>query len=269
MVQRDTPWPAGTPCWVDLGTEDAGRARVFYETLFGWETVAGPPESGGYVMCEVGGRPVAGLGPKMGPAEAPSAWTTYLASDDVDATAAKVKSAGGQVLAEPFDVMDVGRMSVAADPGGAVFGIWQPRAHTGMKLANEPSSVCWNENMSRNFDENKAFYQAVFGYDYDDMSSDGFRYASFKTSGDPMGGMGDLGDLAPAETPAHWRTYFGVSDTDEAVETVTKLGGTVIAPAWDTPYGRMAILSDDQGAAFAVMSVPEEGTQEGSEEAAG
>ena len=257
MVQRDMPWPAGTPCWVDLGTDDVARARAFYETLFGWETQAGPPEAGGYVMCQVGGRPVAGIGPKMGPAEAPSAWTTYLASDDADTTAAKVRTAGGHLLAEPFDVMDVGRMSVAADPGGAVFGIWQPRAHTGMQVANEPSSVCWNENMSRDFDGNKSFYHAVFGYNYDDMSSDGFRYASFKTNGDPMGGIGDLGDQAPAVTPAHWRTYFGVSDTDEAVETVAKLGGGVIAPAWDTPYGRMAILSDDQGAVFAVMSVPD------------
>jgi uncharacterized protein len=257
MVQRDTPWPAGTPCWVDLGTDDVARATAFYGTLFGWDTQVGPPEAGGYVMCEVDGRPVAGIGPKMGPAEAPSAWTTYLASDDADDTAAKVRSAGGQLLAEPFDVMEVGRMSVAADPGGAVFGIWQPKAHTGMKLANEPGSVCWNENMSRDFDANESFYRAVFGYNYDDMSSDGFRYASFKTGGDPMGGIGDLGELAPAATPAHWRTYFGVNNTDEAVETVTKLGGGVIAPAWDTPYGRMAILSDDQGAVFAVMSVPQ------------
>ncbi|HUD35273.1 MAG TPA: VOC family protein [Streptosporangiaceae bacterium] len=261
MVQRDTAWPAGTPCWVDLGTDDVARARSFYETLFGWDTQVGPPESGGYVMCELGARPVAGIGPKMGPAEAPPAWTTYLASDDADATVAKVTSAGGQVLAEPFDVMDVGRMSVAADPGGAVFGIWQPRSHTGMRLANEPGAVTWNENMSRSFDANKAFYQSVFGYDYDDMSSDDFKYAAFKTTGDPLGGIGDLGQLAPDETPAHWRTYFAVSDTDATVSQATKLGGSVIAPPWDTPYGRMAILSDDQGAVFAIMSAPAEPAQ--------
>jgi|HubBroStandDraft_1064217.scaffolds.fasta_scaffold01163_7 predicted enzyme related to lactoylglutathione lyase len=258
MVQRDTPWPAGTPCWVDLGTDDVARAVTFYETLFGWQTSAGPPESGGYVMCQLEGRPVAGIGPKMGPAQARAAWTTYLASDDADATVGKVTSAGGQVLAEPFDVMDVGRMSVAADPGGAVFGIWQPRAHTGMQLANEPGSVCWNENMSRHFGANMDFYRAVFDYDYDDMSSEGFSYATFKTTSDPMGGIGDLGEAAPAETPAHWRTYFGTGDTDQVVDTVTKLGGRVVAPAWDSPYGRMAILSDDQGAVFAVMSIPAE-----------
>jgi predicted enzyme related to lactoylglutathione lyase len=196
----------------------------------------------------------------MGPAEVPTAWTTYLASDDVDATTSAVRQAGGSVLAEPFDVMDVGRMSVAADPAGAVFGIWQARAHTGMQLANVPGAVCWNENMSRDFDANKAFYHSVFGYNYDDMSSDDFSYATFKTTGNELGGIGDLGGAAPP-TPAHWMTYFGVGDADEAVEVTTKLGGTVLRPAWDTPYGRMAMLADDQGATFAVMAMAQPSDQ--------
>jgi len=255
MVQRDTAWPAGTPCWVDLAVDDVARGATFYSSLFGWDTQVGPPESGGYVMCEVQGKPVAGIGPKMGPPEEPNGWTTYLATDDADATAGKVAEAGGQLLAPPFDVMDVGRMAVATDPGGAVFGIWQARAHTGMRLANEPGSVCWNENMSRSFDGNKDFYHAVFGYGYDDMSSGDFHYATFKTSGDPLGGIGDLGGMAPPETPAHWMTYFAVDDADDTIEQATKLGGSVIRPAWDSPYGRMAILADDQGAVFAIMGL--------------
>jgi uncharacterized protein len=255
MVQRDRPWPAGTPCWVDLGTDDVARATTFYSTLFGWHAETGPPEAGGYVMCMLQGRPVAGIGQKMGPPEVPTAWTTYLASDDVDATTSQVTPAGGSVLAEPFDVMDVGRMSMATDPGGAAFGIWQARAHNGMGLANEPGAVCWNENMSRSFAANESFYATVFGYSYDDMSSDDFKYATFKTSGNPMGGIGELPGGAPAETPAHWMTYFGVDDTDEAAEGATKLGGNVVQAPWDTPYGRMATLTDDQGAVFAVMAM--------------
>src|ERR1022692_1266805 len=262
MVLRDTPWPAGTPCWVDLGTDDPAKAKAFYSALFGWDTQDGPPEAGGYVMCEIDGKPVAGLGPKMGPAEVPSTWTTYLATDEADATAAKIPAAGGQLLAEPFDVMDVGRMAVAADPGGAVFGIWQASTHTGMQVANAPGAVCWNENMSRDFDGNKAFYHAVFDYGYDDMSSPEMSYATFKTTGNPLGGIGDLAGMAPSETPSHWMTYFGVGDTDSATESVTKLGGSVMRPAWDTPYGRMAIVADDQGAVFAVMSMAEESAEQ-------
>ena len=111
--------------------------------------------------------------------------------------------------------------------------------------------------VSENYAKSALFYQAVFGYGYDDMSSEDFSYATFRTTGDSLGGIGDLGAAAPAETPAHWRTYFAVYDTDEAVDTITKLGGRVVAPAWDSPYGRMAIVSDDQGAVFALMSMPE------------
>jgi len=256
MVQRDTPWPAGTPCWADLGVDDVSKAKTFYTTLLGWAAQEGPPEAGGYMLCELQGKAAAGIGPKMGGPDQPNAWTTYLASDNADDTAAKIKAAGGQVLMEPFEVMDVGRMCVAADPGGAVFGVWQARAHTGLQIANEPGAVSWNENMSRDFDANKAFYQAVFGYQYDDMSSEEFKYATFKTTGEGMGGIGDLtGTPAPAEVPAHWMTYFAVGDTDTAVDTVTALGGSLMRPAWDTPYGRMAILSDDQGAVFSVIGM--------------
>src|SRR3984893_14136839 len=87
MVARDTAWPSGTPCWVDLGVDDIARASAFYAGLFGWEIQAGPPEAGGYVMCLTNGRPVAGIGPKQGPPGTLPAWTTYLAADDADDTA--------------------------------------------------------------------------------------------------------------------------------------------------------------------------------------
>src|SRR5258708_280741 len=187
MVQRETRWPAGTPCWVDLGTDDVTRATAFYSTLLSWETQIGEPETGGYVMCEIGGKAVAGIGPKMGPPEVPTAWTTDLATDDADATASKIIPPGGHRLAGPLDVMDAGRMGVAADPGGAVFGLWQSGAHSGMQLANVAGAVCWNENMSRGFEGNKAFYHAVFGYEYDDMSSDDFSYATVTTTENRLG----------------------------------------------------------------------------------
>jgi predicted enzyme related to lactoylglutathione lyase len=255
MVTRDTAWPAGTPCWVDLGVDDMAKARAFYGGLFGWTAEEGPPEAGGYSMCEMAGQQVAGIGPKMGPAEMPSVWTTYLATEDADETAAKIKAAGGQLMMEPFDVMDAGRMGIAVDPGGAVFGIWQSGQTTGVRLANEPGSLVWNENMSRDFEGNKAFYHAVFGFEFGDMSSGDFTYATLDLDGRPAGGIGGLGADVPAEHPAHWSTYFGVDDTDAAVAKVTELGGRIIQPATDSPYGRVAVVADNQGAVFSVMSI--------------
>jgi len=259
MVTRDTAWPAGTPCWVDLGVDDIDRARSFYANLFGWDVQPGPPEAGGYTMAMKEGRPVAGIGPKQGPPGTPPVWTTYLASDDLDETVSKIKAAGGQVLMEPMDVMDVGRMAVAADPGGAFFGVWQARAHTGAGLANEPGSMTWNENLSRAYDQNKAFYQAVFGYDYGDMSGDGFRYSTLKVNGTEVGGIGELGSSVAAEVPAHWETYFAAADTDATAAAVSAAGGQVIQPPQDSPYGRIAVVADDQGTVFSVIGVRPQG----------
>jgi uncharacterized protein len=260
MVTRSTAWPPGTPCWVDLGVDDIPKARAFYSGLFGWDIQEGPPEAGGYNMCLLDGLPVAGIGGKPDPSM-PTYWTTYIASASADETAARIRNAGGQVLMDPFDVMDVGRMFIAVDPGGAPFGVWEARAHSGVQRANEPGTLIWSENMSRNYDANKDFYGQVFGYSFGDIGGDGFKYATIDLDGRPTGGIGEIGGDMPAETPAAWGTYFAVADTDAAVARAVELGGSVIAPAWDSPYGRMAVLSDDQGAVFSVMSTAED--QEG------
>lgn len=253
MTTRDSNWPEGTPCWVDLGVDDFDRAKRFYSELFGWQIEAGPAEFGGYATCTKDGRNVAGLAPKM-ESDQPTVWTTYLACDDVDVTLAKVRDAGGTVLTGPMDVAEMGRMAIATDPGGAVVGFWQGLAHTGFQLANEPGTVTWNENFSRAWKQNQEFYTAVVGWEYDDMSSDGFQYAAFKAGGNLAGGIGQMGEDVPAEVPAYWNTYFKVADTDRAAARIEELGGTVISPGWDTEFGRMAAVADDQGASFMVMA---------------
>jgi len=258
MVTRDTAWAPGTPCWIDLGVADIPKAEAFYSSLFGWDVFDTGPEGGGYRMCSIGGLPVAGIGAQASP-DSGTYWTTYIASADADDTAAKIRAAGGQVIMDPFDVMDVGRMFIAADPGGAMFGVWEARSHTGVRLANEPGALTWNENMSRNFEDNKAFYGSVFGYQFGDMEAPGMRYATLDLDGSPVGGIGEIGAEQPADMPPNWTTYFAVADTDATLAKVAELGGSVIAPAWDTPYGRMAVASDDQGAVFAVMSSAAEG----------
>jgi uncharacterized protein len=259
MVTRDTAWLPGTPCWVDLAVDSVEKATKFYGALFGWQADINPdPEYGGYGMLTKDGREVAGVGPAMQPGQ-PPAWTTYIASDDVERTAEKIRGAGGQVLMDVMAVGGFGKMTVAADPAGAVFGVWQSGTTTGFRLANEPGSVTWNENLSRDFEGNKKFYNEVFGYEYSDMSDAGFSYATMDLKGGAVGGVGQLGDEAPADAPANWTTYFAVADTDTTVAKVLELGGKVVKEAFDTPQGRIAILSDDQGAVFAVISVTSEG----------
>jgi predicted enzyme related to lactoylglutathione lyase len=66
--------------------------------------------------------------------------------------------------------MDVGRMAVVVDPAGVVFGIWQARTFPGAQIVNAPGAICWNEQLSPDFEGSKAFYTAVFGYEYGDMN---------------------------------------------------------------------------------------------------
>ena len=252
MTIRETPWPEGTPCWVDLAVDDFGQAQEFYGEVFGWDVPVGLPEFGGYATATKDGHPVAGLAPKMRP-DQPTAWTVYLASDDVDATVRTIRENHGKVHADPMDVSDMGRMALAVDPGGAFFGLWQSGKHTGFQLASEPGSVAWHENYSRDWEANKDFYAAVFGWQYDDMSEGGVEYAAFKVGDRPAGGIGRLGDDLPLEMSAYWNVYFTVEDTDATIAAMRRLGGLVVRDAWDTPYGRMAEVADNQGAPFLLM----------------
>jgi hypothetical protein len=190
----------------------------------------------------------------MGGEQQPTIWMTYLAVNDVDATAAKIKGAGGQVVAGPMDVMDLGRMAVAIDTTGGMFGIWQAGAHIGAEVANEPGAQSWNEHMSHDFEAAKSFYGAVFGYDFQDISGEGFSYATLNLGGRPAGGIGAYPDGVPAGTPGSWTVYFGAADTDAVVAAVVRAGGTVEHQPVDSPYGRMAMAADDQGARFSIIS---------------
>jgi uncharacterized protein len=237
--------------------DDVPKAIAFYQALFGWDIHAGGPEVGGYAIARRHDRIVAGIGPKFGPRGAPSAWTTYLATDDADATAEQIKAAGGQVVHGPIDVMEEGRMAVALDTTGAAFGLWQGGKTTGIGLANETGSLTWNEHLSWDFDAAKAFYRAVFGYQYQDVSEDGFRYAMLMVDGREVGGIGQYAAETAAGTPAAWSTYFAVDSTDAAVATVVELGGSVVREIRDSPYGRIGVVTDNQGAVFSLITNPQ------------
>lgn len=255
MTTRDTPWPPGTPCWADLSVPDVDAVREFYGELLGWRFTESGPEYGGYVMADVDGRSVAGLGPQQ-TADTPPAWTLYMASEAVDATAGAVEAAGGTVLMPAMDVGPMGRMIIAADPTGAVFGVWQSGEHHGAGLVNAPGALTWEDLRSTDPARAADFYGAVFGYRTEavDGAPDDYRMFSLP-GGEGLGGIGGMMG-APDGVPSHWLVYFGVPDVDAAVTAAQSRGGQALAPAFDTPYGRMAALSDPAGAVFWVVGVP-------------
>jgi predicted enzyme related to lactoylglutathione lyase len=249
----------GMPSWTDLSTPDLEGARAFYSGLFGWTPmVSVEPEAHGYTNFLLDGKAVAGASPLMNRKQ-PTSWMTYMASDNVDDTAHKVESAGGHILMPPTDVLDYGRMSVCSDPTGAAFGTWQGRAHSGAEVVHVPGAMAWNELATRDTAGSKDFYETVFGWDDQESPMGSMAYTTFTMGNDEVAGMMPMvGDEWPAELPPHWMTYFEVANTDEVVEQARQLGGSVAVGATDLPVGRFAVLSDPQGAFFAVIKVAQE-----------
>ena len=200
------------------------------------------------MTAEVAGAVAAGIGPQREGAR--TAWTLYLASRDADRTTTAVEANGGTVLAPPGDVGRLGRMAIAADPAGATFGIWQAGTHIGCGVVNQPGGLAWDDLRSTDPDAARRFYTAIFGYRTDELPGAGAGYTTFALPDDPapMGGMGGMG--GPDEASSSWLVYFGVADADAAVAAAERAGGSVLAPAFDTPYGRMAGLADVGGAPF-------------------
>jgi predicted enzyme related to lactoylglutathione lyase len=254
MPIRSEPWPAGTPCWVDLGTSDVAASVAFYGAVFGWAFVDTGAEFGHYHVGQVDGHAAAAIGPKQDP-DQPTAWTVYLASDDADATAAAVTANGGAVLAEPFDVPGNGRMTVAIDPAGAAFGVWQAAGTIGAEIYNEPGGLTWTDARLTDPDAARAFYAAVFGFRYQALDGAPTDYVTFDLGQGPLGGMGGMMG-APPGTPSHWVAYFAVADTDAAVAAAVDGGATLLGDPMDTQFGRMAFLTDPESAVFALAGPP-------------
>ena len=243
----------GVPSWVDLGTADLAKAGAFYSALFGWTVQEGPPESGGYAIAELRGRPVAGLGPQQNPG--PPVWATYVNVDDAAAVVAKATGAGGMVIVPTMEVMDVGTMAFFADPVGAVIGVWEPKLHKGAGIVNEPGTLTWNELVTTDTDAAAKFYAEVFGWGAVTHGEGASAYTEFQVGGRSIAGMMPKPAEMPAEAPPYWGVYFAVADTDATAAQIAELGGSVMMPPRDIEPGRFAIAVDPTGAMFSVITM--------------
>ena len=272
MPERDGYIP-GVPCWVDTSQPDPEAAVAFYRDLFGWELedVMPPGSEGEYFMARIRGGDVAAVGSIPEGAPQRAMWNTYVWVESADETASKVRDAGGNVVMEPFDVMDSGRMAVFADPEGAAFCVWQANRHKGARIVNEHGSLNFNGLNTRDPAAARSFYGSVFGWttltldggeawtlpgygDYLERDNPGLR-ARMAEMGAPAGFEDVVATINPIpddqpDTPAHWSVTFAVDDADAAASKAAELGGRVIAPPLDAPWVRMTVLSDPQGATF-------------------
>ena len=242
------------PAWVDLASSDAAASRDFYSKLFGWQVEVNPdPQYGGYGLAKLGGSDAAGIGPKQDP-NAPTAWSLYIGSDDIDALARRVAENGGSVVMAPFDVGDQGKMAVFQDPSGAFISAWQGSRMGGFQT-DAPNSFGWAELNARGIDKAIPFYTSVFGWTTrtSEMGEGQPPYTEFLLDGESVAGAWEMNPMVPAEVPSYWQVYFAVDDVDSSFRKAIDAGARELQPPQDFPGGRFAIVSDPQGASLGLL----------------
>jgi uncharacterized protein len=235
----------GTFSWTDLSTPDAQASKAFYGGLFGWDFQDEPIPGGGvYVLANLGGRRVAAM---FETSERHPAWASYVTVDDADAAASRAAELGANLLAEPFDVMDAGRMATIQDPTGAVFCVWQPGRSIGAEVVNEHGALSLNQLNTTDPKAAERFYRELFDWRFDQVSDSDTNYWGIYNGERLNGGMMETPGGA---APSHWLVYFGVDDVDAIAAELA----TVMVEPRDVPGGRIVVAQDPQGAIFAAFS---------------
>lgn len=258
----------GSFCWVELATTDQTAAIDFYSRIFGWSAnnmPMGPDDF--YTIFQLEGRAAAAgctLRPEQVQRGVPPHWSLYVAVESADATAARAEQLGGKVLAPPFDVFDAGRMAVVQDPTGATLCIWQPKRNQGTGIIGEHGTLCWADLSTPDRDRAAPFYSGLFGWQM--MKEDEepeHNYWHIKDGEEFIGGIPPSAHHKPG-MPAHWMAYFIASDCDATTAAARNLGAQVYLPPTDfEDVGRIAILADPQGAAFALFKAAARGASGG------
>jgi len=122
-------WTHGHFHWNELMSHDVEKAKKFYADTIGWTFDAMPMPDGTYWIAKMGDKAIGGIFPMKDPAltNMPEQWMAYIAVDDVDGRLKKAKTAGAQIMREPFEVPNVGRIAIVREPGGAMIGWITPK----------------------------------------------------------------------------------------------------------------------------------------------
>lgn len=255
IVEKHAP---GDFCWMELATTDHAAAKNFYSELFAWsftEFPIGPDEF--YAMFKVDGRDVGAaytLRAEQQKQGIPPHWNLYVAIEDADAAVARAAELGAKLLAPPFDVFDAGRMAVLEDPTGAAFCVWQAKRHTGFGIKGVPGSFCVADLSTPEQEAASRFYEQLFGWRIGREDEEpGHNYYHLFNHGEFIGGILPPAFRDPA-APPYWQVYLQVSDCDAIAAKAKNLGAQLFMPPMPVEdVGRMAVLADPQGAAFAIF----------------
>ncbi|MCA9035174.1 MAG: VOC family protein [Planctomycetaceae bacterium] len=251
--------------WVELVAEHLPSSIEFYKRIFEWQQHDlnhDCDDTLPHIQFESDGQPVAGLiqmAPELAKSGMPSVWNSYVCVNNVDETLSLAENLGGKITCPAMNAGEHGRVGFLSSPGGSIIGVWQKGSHGGASLRNELNSVCWNELISRDAAAARQFYGELFGWTFEPFQGDiDVEYFTIRCStGEQMGGIMQMSSEW-RETPSHWSVYFRVDAVDSVTAAVQRSGGAVVVPPFDTPVGRIAILADNNSAAFSIIRLNEE-----------
>ena len=256
-MDHQQPARVGDFCWVDCAALDPQAAKEFYAGLFGWTYKE--DDNGGmpYITLQAGDTPIGGLYELMDEQKAqgvPPNWLGYIKVEALEPILAKAGEHGGNIVMEPCEVPDHGRLSVLQDPTGATFALWESAGHDGTAYRPGPGVPVWFECLSTDLEKSVAFYSAVFGWTAVDHPTVGeVNYKVLMNGEQPAGGCMQMGEEFGG-APSHWMIYFHVEDPDATVEKIAASGGNVMVPPIDIDgVGRFAVALAPDGAAFSVI----------------
>jgi predicted enzyme related to lactoylglutathione lyase len=257
-MTKITKYKPGEFCWADLGATDVPKAKKFYASVLGWESVDEPngPEGNDYTRLRIDEKDICGLYPmiaEMRMMKIPPFWLPFISVANVDRTVKKATAAGGVLRMGPMDVPNAGRMAVLGDPTGAGFAIWQARGQKGTQLKELPGTVCWHDLNTPDRAAAGKFYAKVFGWKVETQDFSGNPYYLFKLPG-KRNGIGGMWPQPMPESPPAWFTYWVVESCAKAAAKTKRLGGKVLLGPITVPQTcTFAILQDPQGAAFGAL----------------
>ena len=250
------PVETGRFVWHDLMARDVGAARKFYGDLLGWRFEDTRRGDRPYVLASSAAGRVAGIVDISAMANAGQQWLSFMAVDDVNKSAAQVRSDGGKVLVEPRDLDGIGRAAVVADPQGAPFGLAQLLRNPPDPQQPIANHFFWQEYLARDAAQALDFYKRLAAYESAITDSRlGIEYHVLrKTRG--RAGLFQL-PATVVDVEPNWLPYVFVSDPATVAARVPGLGGRIVVAARpDLRNGSLVVIADPGGAVLALQKYP-------------
>lgn len=247
-------YDGGRFVWHDLITNDVETVKEFYADIFAWEY---EEYSSGYTIIKHHGALVGGIlySDRVKEDISETRWMPYLSVPDVDIAASFFVGQGGELIREPWDLEDRGRLAVVADPQGAIFVILKATGGDPQDIKPRLGQWLWTELITTDTDSAVSFYEQLMGYTSEiQQLTKGYNYYFLKSKDKYRAGI----VKSPWENvKPNWLPYIKVEDPKFVVDRVKKLGGEIIlAPDQKIRKGSVAIIADPTGGVLAVQKWP-------------